>query len=367
MMEKHSLQEKYDFVLQRIVQITRSEEGYLALVNEGQTHISICSYIVFDDQDIALRQGEFDAPLPLALSGLPGQAVRRKSAVIVNHFDKLSGKSQFPYRIALRRHLDVPVYNNGRIVAVAGVCNNSDSYDNSDIRQMTMLLEGMWMHVVKKVSDEELAALERQIIAVSENERSTIGRILHDDLGSHLTGVELLSKALQQQLKVEAPDREKQLGTIRDLIRDAIEKTRHLSHGLYPVHVVEYGLESAIEELVVEVKKMFNIKLQFSWQGDGNAFGDNTATHLYYIIREAVFNAARHGKPKNIGLFVQVDKERFSVKIADDGLGLVSGAGGKGMGFHTMKYRAKAIGAELTIDSAENRGSIVIVVGEGLG
>ena len=41
LMDKHSLQEKYDFVLQRIVQITRSEEGYLALVNDDQIHISL--------------------------------------------------------------------------------------------------------------------------------------------------------------------------------------------------------------------------------------------------------------------------------------------------------------------------------------
>ena len=60
-------------------------------------------------------------------------------------------------------------------------------------------MKGLWLHVLKKIAEEELARLERQIIAVSEEERSKIGRDLHDDLGSHLTGVELLSKALQQQ------------------------------------------------------------------------------------------------------------------------------------------------------------------------
>ncbi|MFW2365886.1 MAG: cache domain-containing protein [Desulforhopalus sp.] len=148
MMDKHSLQEKYDFVLRRIVRITRSEEGYLALVNDNQTHVSICSYIVFDDKDIALRQGELAAPRPLVRSGLPGKAVRKKSAVIINRFDAASRTSEYPYKIALRRHLDVPIYNDGRIVAIAGVCNNIDKYDNSDIRQMTMLLEGMLMHVL---------------------------------------------------------------------------------------------------------------------------------------------------------------------------------------------------------------------------
>ena len=107
------------------------------------------------------------------------------------------------------------------------------------------------------------------------------------------------------------PERAEQLGTIRNLIRDAIEKTRRLSQGLYPVHVVEYGLEAAIEELVVEVEKMFKVNFDLSWQEGEKMLGKNTATHLHYIIREAVFNAARHGRPNNIGVYVQLDDSRL--------------------------------------------------------
>jgi signal transduction histidine kinase len=223
----------------------------------------------------------------------------------------------------------------------------------------------MWLHVLRQCSEEELARLERQIIAVSEEERSNIGRNLHDDLGSHLTGVELLSKALEQQLSVEAPERSEQLGTIRGLIKDAIEKTRRLSQGLYPVHVIEYGLESAIEELVVEVEKIFKVNFDLSWEGKGELLGKNTATHLHYIIREAVFNAARHGKPDNIGVYVQVQKGSFSVRIVDDGKGLGAIPAATGLGFHTMKYRAKAIGAVLVISSDKTGGTLVTVTGEG--
>jgi signal transduction histidine kinase len=224
----------------------------------------------------------------------------------------------------------------------------------------------MWLHVLKKCAEEELARLERHIIAVSEEERSNIGRNLHDDLGSHLTGVELLSKVLQQRLQDEIPQRAEQLGTIRNLIRDAIEKTRSLSQGLYPVHVVEYGLESAIEELVVEVEKVFRVNFDLSWEGGGEKLGNNVATHLHYIIREAVFNAARHGKPKNIGVYVRLGERGFLVKIVDDGKGIEATPAATGMGFHTIKYRAKAIGAILVITSDKNGGTVITVSGEEL-
>ncbi|MBW1635137.1 MAG: cache domain-containing protein [Deltaproteobacteria bacterium] len=364
MMENHSLQEKYDFVLQRIVKITRSKEGYLALVNDAQTFISIRSSFVSSGLASGKKAGDVGVSRSVVESGSAGEAVLGKSAVIVNSSNEAEDGVAYPYRTFVRRRLDVPIYNDGKIVLVAGVCNNSEEYDNFDIRQMTMLLEGMWLHVLKQCSEEELAKLERQIIAVSEEERSRIGRDLHDDLGSHLTGVELLSKVLQQRLEGEAPEMAEALGPIRNLIRDAIEKTRRLSQGLYPVHVIEYGLKSAVEELVAETENMFSVRCTLTCEGDDLKLGDNTAIHLHYIIREAVFNAARHAEPENVGIFMMFDKFGFSVKIVDDGRGFGEKPDEAGMGFHTMKYRAKAIDAELTIESDAVSGTIVSVSGE---
>lgn len=366
MMDKHSLQDKYDFILRRIVQITNSEEGYLALVNTTQSHITICSYIVFDQKDIKTREGELNLSRSLQHGGLPGKAIMKKSAIIENSILKEHILEQYPYGKKVTRHLDVPIYNDGKIVIVAGVCNKKEQYGNGDIRQMTILLEGMWLHVLKKCAEEERSRLERHIIAVSEEERSRIGRDLHDDLCSHLTGVELLSKVLHQQLENEAPDREEQLAMIRNLIRDAIEKTRRLSQGLYPVHVIEYGLEASIEELIAEVSALFRVEFDLSWEEGEQTLGKNTAMHLYYIIREGVFNAARHGNPNKIGIYMEVLNGVFNLKIVDDGIGFETTPAATGMGFHTMKYRAKAIGAELTINSGKTGGTIILVTGEEL-
>lgn len=365
MMDKYSLHEKYDFVLQRIVQITRSQEGYLAMVNAAQTHLSLCSYVSVTEQGIEQKSLEFEISRSVANGGLPGTAIHIGNAVICNDFNfcqKTDGI--YPYTKRVMRHLDVPIYNDGKIVVVAGVCNNSDEYDNTDVKQIKMLLEGLWLHVLKTCAEQEMTRLERQIIAVSEAERSNIGRDLHDDLGSHLTGVELLSKVLQQKLEVDAPDKANEVGIIRGLIRDAIEKTRRLAQGLYPAHVIEHGLEAAIEELVNEIESLFRVQCSYSFEGD-RAWVDNAvATHVYYIIREAVFNAARHGSPDNIGIFMRTNPENFSVRIVDDGSGFDELVTRKGLGCHTMKYRAKAIGAELTISSELEGGTIIAISGE---
>ncbi|MDP3480555.1 MAG: cache domain-containing protein [Desulfoprunum sp.] len=364
MMEKYSLQEKYDFILQRIVQITRSEEGYLALVNAAQTHISLCSFFPKNEETSMAETGGENESRRIEDGGLPGIAVLQKKAVICNSFPDTQTRKVYPYNTEVRRYLDVPIYNGGKIVVVAGVCNNSTEYDNSDVRQMAMLLEGMWLHVLKTCSEIEMARLERQIIAVSLEERSKIGRDLHDGLGSHLSGVEMLSKVLQKKLEVDAPDKALQLGRIRNLIREAIEKTRRLAHGLYPVHIIEQGLEASIEELIVELESLYYVECSFSYSSLGEPLDNNAATHIYYIIREAVFNAARHGMAKHIAILIEKDHGHLSVTIQDDGQGIADASHQKGMGLHTMKYRAKAIGASLFIQPGEQGGTVVSLSGE---
>jgi len=364
MMEDYSLKDKYNFILQRIVQITRSEEGYLALVNKKQHHVTIISHYRADGTKVAYPNKRMLSS-SINSGGLPGQTVLRKNAVVCNSCRKIrESTALYPYDREISRHLDVPIFNSGLIVLVAGVCNNKNHYDNSDIRQMTMVLEGMWLHILKTRSEKKMARLERQIIAVREAERSNIGRILHDDLGSHLSGVELLSKALKMNLEKELPERAEQLESIRGLIVDATEKTRRLARGLYPVHIIENGLEAAIEELAVEVEKLYGVPCELSFNGQIEYIDSNIVTHIYYIIREAAFNAARHGAPDNIVITMHADAQNILIRIMDDGMGFNIFSTRKGMGLHTIEYRAKAIGAALSLQSDAATGTIVSVTRE---
>ena len=69
---------------------------------------------------------------------------------------------------------------------------------------------------------------------------------------------------------------------------------------------------------------------------------------------------------QKLGSICGLTAEGFSLKIVDDGNGFDGTPAATGMGFHTMKYRAKAIGAELTINSGKEGGTVISVTGEGL-
>ncbi|GAB6907273.1 hypothetical protein DESC_500125 [Desulfosarcina cetonica] len=216
------------------------------------------------------------------------------------------------------------------------------------------MVPGTTQSIASMVDVTDTRRLEREVIAVGERERRRIGRDLHDDLGSHLSGVEMLSKVLEQKIAACSPAASREMATIRMLISEATEKIRRLAQGLYPVHIVEHGLEAAMEALVDEVAEVFDIVLEIAFDPAVEALDHTAATHLYYIVREAVFNAARHGRPSRLGVTIQRSGDRFRAIVQDNGHWREKSPTERdfgGMGLHTMAYRARAMGATLTIDT----------------
>lgn len=362
-MDKYSLQEKYDFVLQRVIEITRSKSGYLALVNAQQTFLTLCA--LFIENGSSLNSGFENGNMTSSVerSGLAGLAVSHGQPVVAGSIFSLGNIE--PYRFDVINHLDVPIFDGEKIVMVCGVCNRDALYDESDIRQISMLLEGLWLHVLKTCSEKELANLERQVIAASQEERARIGQDLHDGLCSHLSGVELLVMALQKRLETASPEEATQLGMIRGLIKEAIGKTGQLARGLYPVHLNDQGLQAALEELMVEVESAYqDVRCSLIYNFNEQEVDITVATHIYYTVREAVFNGVRHGEADRIDIVFNQDGGHYTITVTDNGSGFEQKTTRRGLGLHTMKYRAKGIGAELLVDSEEGRGTCITIEGD---
>ncbi|WP_449244443.1 GAF domain-containing protein [Desulfobacca acetoxidans] len=163
-MTKETLKEITDFALEEGVRLTKSRIGYLAFMNEDETVLTMQAWSQTAMEECAVP----DKPLiyPLATTGLWGEAVRQRHPIITNDY-----ASPNPYKkgypaghVALKRHLNIPVFESDRIVAVAGVGNKDEEYDESDVRQLTLLMNGMWWQVMRKRAEEALAAeVERGI------------------------------------------------------------------------------------------------------------------------------------------------------------------------------------------------------------
>jgi PAS domain S-box-containing protein len=206
----------------------------------------------------------------------------------------------------------------------------------------------------------ERKRLERTILKISEREQRRIGQDLHDGLGQHLTGIAFMSKVLEEKLSeaavVEAADAEK----IVQLVNDAIRKTKELSRGLLPVVSESQGLMSALSQRARELEDLFQIRCQFECE-EPVLIGDvNASTHLYHIAQEAVNNAIRHGKSKNIRIQLTGKEGNGELTIEDDGDGFaMQPISQPGVGLSIMNYRAMMVGGSLKIQPNLERGVTV--------
>ena len=98
---------------------------------------------------------------PVVNTGLWGEAVRQRKAIVTNDYQAPNPwKKGFPSgHVALTRHMNVPVFDGQRIVVVAGVGNKEADYDDSDVRQLTLLMQGLWQLWKRSQAEAELHAL----------------------------------------------------------------------------------------------------------------------------------------------------------------------------------------------------------------
>jgi PAS domain S-box-containing protein len=155
-MTEASLREITDFALEQAVRLTESKIGYLAFMDAEETTLTMHSW-----SKSAMEQCQIlDKPLvyPVATTGLWGEAVRQRRPVITNDYAAPSPlkKGHPAGHVAITRHMNVPVFEGERIVVVAGVGNKEEPYGEADVRQLTLLMQGMWRLIQRHKAQEEL-------------------------------------------------------------------------------------------------------------------------------------------------------------------------------------------------------------------
>jgi two-component system sensor histidine kinase/response regulator len=150
------VQEITDFALEAAVRLTESKIGYLAFMNEDETVLTMHSWSKTTMKQCAI----IDKPIvyPVETTGLWGEAVRRRKPVITNDYSAPNPqKKGYPEgHVKVTRHMNVPVFDGDRIVAVAGLGNKDGDYDESDVRQLTLLMQGMWRLIQRKQAEQTL-------------------------------------------------------------------------------------------------------------------------------------------------------------------------------------------------------------------
>ena len=206
----------------------------------------------------------------------------------------------------------------------------------------------------------ERKRLEKAILVTSERERNRIAQDLHDGLGQHLTGIAFMSKVLERKLSESALAESSDAGKIVLLVNEAIRKTKELARGLLPVVSDSEGLMTALRGCGEEMQDLFRVDCRFDCEVPVLIDDVNVSTHLYHIAREALNNALKHGKAKELVIALCVRGDEGILSVRDNGTGFPEPAPNRGgMGLNIMNYRARMIGGSLEIRANPAGGTIV--------
>jgi two-component system sensor kinase FixL len=206
----------------------------------------------------------------------------------------------------------------------------------------------------------ERKRLEREILEISNREQRRIGHDLHDGVCQELAGIAFLTSTLAEELAEEGVAQSPQAEKISGMINEVIDQTRGVARGLFPVRLEEKGLVAALEELASNASEVFKINCRFVADVLPVTVENEIALHLYYIVLEALANAAKHSGGSHVDITLQPSGDRWLLTVQDDGSGFsLPARNQEGMGLRILHYRARVIGATLNLQSQPGSGTTV--------
>ena len=129
---------------------------------------------------------------------------------------------------------------------------------------------------------------------------------------------------------------------------------------LYPVDIETGGLISALQTLASSTEKMLGVRCRFKCEKSVSVKNLVEAKQLYRITQEAITNAVKHGKAKNISIRLYLTKSKTVLSVKNDGQDFPKSLPNKrGLGLKIMKYRTDLIGGSLDIRKGNKGGTIV--------
>lgn len=230
------------------------------------------------------------------------------------------------------------------------------------LRLLTRGLEAQVRQRTAALTNEmaERERLERELLEISEREQRRIGHDLHDSLGQHLTGAALAGQVLTEKLEMRAVPEASDAAKVVELVEAGISLSRKLAKGLDPVEIGAAGLMQALEELADTSSELFKVRCRFKCESPVLVKDSGMAMNLYRIAQEAVTNAIKHGKAREIVIELEPTETGLELNIRDDGIGLsATPAPSSGMGLRIMAHRAGILGAVFCAQRGVAGGTVV--------
>jgi len=161
--ESTTVQDFVDYALNEAIALTESRIGYIYFYDEERREFTLNTWSRDVMKECTIQEAQ--TVYRLEKTGIWGEAVRQRRPIVVNDFAAPHPlKKGYPEgHAALRKYATVPVLSAGRIVAVVGVANKETDYTDTDVLQLTLLMDSVWKEVERKQSQEQVMQFSERL------------------------------------------------------------------------------------------------------------------------------------------------------------------------------------------------------------
>ena len=337
-MTQATLKELTDFALEEAVRLTKSQIGYLAFMNENETVLTMHSW-----SKTAMKQCRvIDKPIvyPIETTGLWGEAVRQRKPIITNDYTapNFLKKGHPEGHVSVRRHMNTPIFDGDRIVAVAGVGNKEGEYDDTDVLQLTLLIQGMWSLIQRLRAEEALRKARDELESRVEQRTSELARSnaeleqfayaashdLQEPLRMVASYVTLLAQRYQGQLDKDADDfiefAVDGAKRMQQLIEDLLAYSRVGTRGK---EFKPTNLNSVVDEALENLQVLISEQGAMVTRGDMPTLNADR-TQLGQLIQNLVGNAIKFRRKEAPCVHIAAEKsgKEWLFSVEDNGIGM---------------------------------------------
>jgi signal transduction histidine kinase len=209
-----------------------------------------------------------------------------------------------------------------------------------------------------KRAEESLAEMTRKLIDAQEQERSRIGRELHDDINQRLA---MLAVELDK-LQDDPPDLQSRVRELRKAIAEISDDVQGLSHELHSSKLEYLGVVAGIRSWCKEFGQRQKMEIQFSTDVS-NALPQEIGLTLLRILQEAFHNAIKHSGVRKVSVQLREESGEIHLIVSDGGKGFdTEGAlRREGLGLISMRERVRLVNGTIAIDSKPLGGTTIHV------
>ena len=251
----------------------------------------------------------------------------------------------------------------GRRWYVARVMPLEDSINGAVISHEDVT-DHMLAHHALGEANKRLQGISKRMLSIQEDERRSISRELHDDIGQSLTALKIGLHRISSRVGAENAQVLAECLAIAD---STLDKLRNLSLELRPPQLDQLGLEEALQWLADRQRNATGLAIECKFAGLTVRLPPDLESVCYRITQEALNNATRHARARHIGVRIELVDRLLKLVIHDDGTGFDMDTARRkalktgSMGLISMEERAQLAGGRLKVRTVPGAGTTVQV------